>query len=451
MTTPPARWSLKRRLAIRLLIVLTMGVLGPSVVMVGAAMWAIDSMDDRALQDQAGDIVRNLDVTVSPPALHLPARLANAYATSGDSYLYAVLDAAGTILAASSPAAETLARVADDMTPGVFFLVTRPNGGQPWYAYMTTAGPYFVAVAQGSLHDDSLADSVMRDLVGFSFITALPLLAVTLLVTFWTLNRAFRQMERVAGEVRAITPGGAEARLSSEGLPSEIAPLVAAVNDALFRLGRAYEVEKRFTTDAAHELRTPVAVLTARIDTLPPGPTRDSLAADAARLSRLVSQMLDVARLDAAPLPMNAHVDLVAIVREAVAALAPLALRDRRTMEMRAPDTPVMVEGHEGALRLAVTNLVENAMLHTPRGTPIDIEVTPQPAIRVLDRGPGVAETERASIFERFQRSPSATSSGTGLGLAIVAEIAARHGAQAAVSGRPGGGGIFEIRWPDAT
>nr|WP_246340044.1 ATP-binding protein [Ancylobacter tetraedralis] len=290
----------------------------------------------------------------------------------------------------------------------------------------------------------------MRDLVSFSLVTALPLLAVTLLVTFWTLNRAFRQIERVAGEVRAITPGGAEAHLSSEGLPSEIAPLVAAVNDALFRLGRAYEVEKRFTTDAAHELRTPVAVLTARIDTLPPGATRDSLSADAARLSRLVSQMLDVARLDAAPLPMNEHVDLVAIVREAVAALAPLALRDRRTMEMRAPDGPVIVEGHEGALRLAVTNLVENAMLHTPHGTPIDVEVTPQPAIRVLDRGPGVAEAERASIFERFQRSPSATSSGTGLGLAIVAEIAARHGAQAAVTERPGGGAAFEIRWPDA-
>lgn len=449
-SSAPARWSLKRRLGIRLLVVLTLGILGPSAVMLAAALRAIDSMDDRALQDQAGDIARNLDIGVSPPTLRLPERLAGAYAASGDSYLYVVMDPAGTTLFQSSPAADALANAADDMDPGVFFVVARPGGGAPWYAYVTAVGGYRVAVAQGNLHDDTLADSVMRDLVGFSLATAVPLLALTLLITVWTLNRAFREVERVAGEVRAITPGGAETPLSGEGLPREIAPLVAAVNDTLFRLGRAYEVEKRFTTDAAHELRTPVAVLTARIDALPPGPARDSLAADAARLSRLVSQMLDVARLDAAPLPLNGRVDLAAVVRDAVAALAPLALREGRTLEMRAPDTTVRVEGHEGALRLAVTNLVENAMLHTPCGTPIDVEVTAQPAIRVLDRGEGVAEGERMLIFERFQRSPSATGPGTGLGLAIVAEIAARHGAAARVDERPGGGSVFEIHWPGA-
>jgi len=448
MSRSARAWSLKRRLAIRLLVVLTLGVLGPSTVMVIAAMWAIDSMDDRALQDQAGDIVRNLDVGVYPPVLHLPERLAAAYASSGDSYLYAVMDAAGTAVVLSSPAATPLATGAMRVPSGAFFLVSRPDGGSPWYAYAAQTGPYRVAVAQGSLHEDSLSDSIIRDLVNFSLLTALPLLAVTVLVAIWTLNHAFREIDRVAADARSITPGGADARLSSTGLPGEIRPLVEAVNDALARLSRAYDVERRFTTDAAHELRTPVAVLTARIDTMPAGPLRDALAADATRLSRLVSQMLDVARLDAAPLPVDEAVNLTAVVREAVAQLAPLALRDQRQMAMSAPNRPVEVHGNAAALRLAVTNLVENALLHTPVGTPIDVEVTEGPEIRVLDRGPGVPAAERGAIFERFQRSPTTIASGTGLGLAIVAEIAARHGAVAGVEDREGGGSAFVIRWP---
>ncbi|MGA0564539.1 sensor histidine kinase [Ancylobacter sp. VNQ12] len=448
MSTTVEPWSLKRRLAIRLLVVLTLGVLGPSTVMVIAAMWAIDSMDDRALQDQAADIVRNLDLSVAPPVLRLPERLVTAYETSGNSYLYAVVDAAEKIVASSSPAAAALAAEAMQGPAGTFFLVPRPDGGSPWYAYSSQAGPYRIAVAQGSLHEDAMTDSVIRDLLNFSLLTALPLLAVTVLVAIWTLSRAFRDIDRVAADARSITPGGADARLSSSGLPNEIRPLVEAVNDALARLSRAYDVERRFTTDAAHELRTPVAVLMARIDTMPPGALRDDLTADAARLSRLVSQMLDVARLDAAPLPVDTTVNLTSVVREAVAQLGPLALRDKRQMEMRAPERPVSVRGNEAALRLAVTNLVENAMLHTPAGTPIDIEVTDMPSIRVLDRGPGVPAAERGAVFERFQRSPTTTASGTGLGLAIVAEIAARHGAAATVEDREGGGSAFAIRWP---
>lgn len=447
MSSKAAPWSLKRRLAVRLLIVLTLGVLGPSTVMVIAAMWAIDSMDDRALQDQASDIVRNLDIRTTPPVLRLPERLANAYATSGNSYLYAVLDEAGETIASSSPAAAALAAEAVHGPSGTFFLVSRPDGGTPWYAYSSQVGPYRVAVAQGSLHEDAMTDSVISDLLNFSLLTALPLLAVTLLVAIWTLSRAFREVDRVAADARGITPGGADANLSPAGLPREITPLVEAVNDALARLSRAYDVERRFTTDAAHELRTPVAVLMARIDTMAPGPLRDDLAADAARLSRLVSQMLDVARLDAAPLPLDMTVNLSSVVREAVAQLGPLALRDKRQMEMRAPDRPVSVRGNEAALRLAVTNLVENALLHTPAGTPIDIEVTDEPAIRVLDRGTGVPASEREAIFERFQRNPTTTASGTGLGLAIVAEIASRHGATASVEDREGGGSAFIIRW----
>lgn len=447
MSKTEKSWSLKRRLAARLLLVLALGAILPSSIVALAAMWAIDSMDDRALQDQAADISRNLDVGAYPAVLRLPEGLAASYRSSGDSYLYAVFGSDHRVIAASSDTASAMLARSQDQEPERFFVIPRSEGRLPWYGYATTKGPYTVAVAQGDIHDDALSDSIIRDIASFTLWTSLPLLAATLLVALWTLNRAFREIESVASGARAIRPGGVQSRLAAEGLPSEIRPLVEAVNDALGRLGRAYDVEKRFTTDAAHELRTPIAVLTARIDSMVPGPLKAALQGDAARIGRLVSQMLDVARLDAAPLPMDENVDLTKVVRDAVADFAPLTIRTNRKMEMTAPPAPVLVKGNAHALALAVTNLVENAMLHTPEGTPIDIKVSASRVICVLDRGPGVRESDRKLIFERFQRTRDVTATGTGLGLSIVSEIARRHGATASVEQREGGGCVFTIRW----
>lgn len=446
MSVVSRSWSLKRRLATRLLAVLAAAVLGPPAVFMLFSLWTVGSMYDRALQDQAADIVRNLDTRVEPPVLSLPAVLAAAYTHSHDSYFYIVLERDGTVVTASSPTAASLAARAMMARPGEFFLVPH-TGGEPWYVYSTTSDGYRIVVAQDSAHEDVLFDSIIREVAVLMLWLALPLLLVTWLVMMHTLNRAFRPIARAADEARTITPGGAEAQISSHELPREITPLVKAVNAALARLERAYDVERRFTTDAAHELRTPVAVLTARIDMLPEGPAKESLAQDTARLSRSVSQLLQVARLDAKPLAMDEDIDLARVVRHAVALLAPLAMQEGRRMEMTAPNRPVMIRGNAQAIALAVTNLVENALAHTPAGTPIDVQVTSEPAICVLDRGQGVPADERMAIFERFQRSPNTASSGTGLGLAIVAEIAARHHAVASVEPRAGGGSIFAIRW----
>jgi hypothetical protein len=207
-----AHWSLKRRLAIRLLAVLTFGVLGPSSVIVITAMWAINSMDDRALQDQAADIARNLDVSVDPPVLRLPEQLAASYRISNESYLYAVFWKDNGIVAASSDTASILLTAAMHQGQDRFFAISQDGHRWPLYAYSTTKGPYKIAVAQGSLHRDALSDSIIRRLANFTVLTSLPLLAVTLLVAIWTLNRAFGAIERVASEATAITPGGAEAK-----------------------------------------------------------------------------------------------------------------------------------------------------------------------------------------------------------------------------------------------
>lgn len=449
MSGKPDAWSLKRRLAIRLFAVVLLGALAPTAVIIIGALVTLDTMNDRALQDQAADIVRSLDLGVSPPIFKLPPRLAEDYRRSRDSFLYAVLPkAGGEALAASSPTAAAVLEQAREEPVRTFFVVPDMERGSVWYAYAIPAGDQLVVVAQGDRHRDALADSVVRGLVQYAWAAVIPMLLATLLVARWTLNRAFREVEASAAAVRAIVPGTADVRLPEDGLPDEIRPLASAANGAFEQLARAYEMERRFTADAAHEMRTPLAVLTARIDAMPPSQERTALAQDAARLNRLVAQMLSAVRLETAPLGNRMRIDLAKTTIDAVAALGPLAIREGRRLELKTPPEPVHVLADAQILALGITNLVENAIVHTAAPSPVEIEIAADGVIRVLDRGSGIPADERDAIFERFRRGRNVGSSGSGLGLAIVREVATRHGGTVSVEERAGGGSVFTLQLP---
>lgn len=252
-------------------------------------------------------------------------------------------------------------------------------------------------------------------------------------------------MRGASAAAAAIGPARPGARLPETDLPAEIAPLVSAVNQALARLESALAAQRRFVGNAAHSLRTPLAVLMARIDALQDSMEAQRLRQDADRMARLVGQMLQMARIDGVPLDISERVDLHVAAMEAISALAPLAVARKLDLELTgAPGGSI--RGNRAALVIALQNLIENALGHAPPGSTVQVELTPSNTLRVLDRGPGVPEPERAVIFERFrrgQRRAGATSAG--LGLAIVAEIAAAHGGSAHVSTRDGGGAMFEL------
>jgi signal transduction histidine kinase len=219
---------------------------------------------------------------------------------------------------------------------------------------------------------------------------------------------------------------------------------------------RSLEQQKRFTANAAHELRTPLAVLRARLDGLPPSPDAAALARDADRMGHLVDQLLTVARLEARQVELEDGVDLVAVARDTVAALFPLALADGKSMELAIepdgePDPPphaVPVRGNAFVLEDALRNLIGNALRHTPAGGAVEVAVTPDPpALEVRDRGPGVPAALRAHLFEPFVQGRERRG-GAGLGLAIVAETARLHGGTVEVEDRPGGGSVFRLRLP---
>ena len=438
----PGSWSLKRRLAIRLSLLAVVAILGPLGFTLLHTRGQIGNLTEMALQEQASTVAR---AVVSPDGVvrPVPTDVTAAYREGGDGYLFVVRDKAGRIMASSSPRAESL--LGAGRKSGQLFLVAPVSGGS-WLAYAHQQGDYQVIAAQDQMHEDVLADSVAWDFAEASLWLTLPLLLTVLGVVYLTLTVLFRRVDKVSAAAAALTPGERAEPLPVDGLPREVVSLVSAVNQAVARLSQAYDAEKRFTADAAHELRTPLAVLTARVEALASGEDRAALQGDVDRLNRVVEQLLQAARLDARPVDGAPVIDLRAVLVETVADVAPLAVRRGRDITLDiAGDRPIRVQGDATALAVIVANLVDNALRHTPSG-PIEIVADPEGAFSVLDRGPGVPEDEKRLLFERFQRGRRPLGSGSGLGLAIVRQIVEQLGGSIGVTNRPGGGSDFRVR-----
>ncbi|MRW93255.1 sensor histidine kinase [Duganella sp. FT80W] len=274
----------------------------------------------------------------------------------------------------------------------------------------------------------------------------LPTVLVTLCVIPWLTWRALAGVARAAKQAEAINIRQRDARLSEEGLPAEIYPLVRAVNEALTRMSEGYEARDRFLAGAAHELRAPIAILEARIGVLVSGPARTRLQADVARLSNLAEALLDLQRLGRKLTDMQ-PVDLDALAHQVTSDMAPLVLSAGYEIEFNGGQGPVHAAGDALSLGRALINLVQNAIAHGGGKGTISIDVSADGTLSVRDQGPGVAETERERIFEPFYRiRPS--DQGTGLGLHLVREIVDLHHGTVVVTAVQGGGACFQIRLP---
>jgi signal transduction histidine kinase len=169
---------------------------------------------------------------------------------------------------------------------------------------------------------------------------------------------------------------------------------------------------------------------------------------DVARMNRLVEQLLRVARLDALALDLSDTVDLNAVAADAVAYMAPLAVRQQCSLGFQGPERPVIIKGNRHAIEDTIRNLIENAIAYTARETEVAISVDARGSVSVADRGSGVQPEIRAHIFERFWRGKATRGSGAGLGLAIVQEIMKAHRGSVEIKDNPGGGSIFTLTFP---
>ena len=432
--------SLRLRLLGAMLAVFVLGF-GASLLAYRSEVYKITrDLRERTLENQAHELLDGMHVGEDGSLqVNLPADWRQAYGNRSQQFVYTVFDGALRPLAWSANLAAPLPYI-----PGHAHRKLGPieliGVGPARRAVIVARGPRHltVLVGRGDMDPDKLVDSLFQE--GFEQLTLIVpfvLLAIALiwLISWWSL----RPVARASREAARVGPQHPDLRISAGGLPGEVQPLVEAVNGALDRLSRAYATERRLTTDAAHELRTPLAVLNLRLQRarLTGNTDWEAIERELAQMGRLVDQLLDLARKESLARERRIDeypvVNLSRIVREAAAAVLPLAEARARELAVEVPDS-VQVRGNSDDLRDMVRNLLENAVLHGHGKVSARIESTQTGAelatIEVADEGPGVPAGQEEAVFQRFRRL-NAETPGSGLGLAIVRHVARSHGGDA--------------------
>lgn len=302
--------------------------------------------------------------------------------------------------------------------------------------YTLRHGGQLIQVAQ----DRSARRSLARNL---AFRTTLPVMVMVLLLLFlvwWVVTSSLKPVYRVQRQI-ATREADSLAEVDTRGLPTEVRPLVEEINLLLRRMRQAFAAQKNFVSDAAHELRSPLAALKLQVEQLRRSGTErereiatQRLGAGIDRATRLVEQLLVLARQQANP-ESAASTQAVEINRLCLLAfndVYPLACQKSIDMGLVQTDE-CYVLGQEEALRILLRNILDNSITYSPAGSKIDFSVRSTArsvTLVVEDSGPGIPDSDLARVMDRFYRIPGTQASGSGLGLPIVKAIAELHSAQ---------------------
>jgi signal transduction histidine kinase len=397
----------------------------------------INNLHREAMRDQAEALGEKLAVMPDGKmTLHLPDSLKDLYSEAYGRYQYDVLDSSGRVLFSSHRNGEP---------------IVRPNGSAPGSISGASISKDIdgqtvrVQVAEDLSHRDVIIDDIVANFFRRVGWITFPILLMLLAIDIVIFRRAVAPLLRASEAAKNIGPARTDIRLPTERIPSEIIPLVTAVNQALDRLEDGFRVQRQFTADAAHQLRTPLAILRTRIETLGDRVATRELHADIENMSRIVGQLLDIAELDTLVLDPRETADLRAVCAEVVGSIAPYALAQHKDIALKGTDDPVRVKGNAEMLQRAIFNLAENAIKYTARDTSVDVEVRDDGSVRVRDYGPGIPPDEHGLIFQRFWRGDRRRTDGAGLGLSIVHGVVDDHSATVAVENLPTGGAQFTL------
>ncbi|PSS59727.1 two-component sensor histidine kinase [Ensifer sp. NM-2] len=292
-------------------------------------------------------------------------------------------------------------------------------------------------IAHGSVQPFTVLITMASNIVAASIFLALAVVSVV--ATPMIVKRALVGVITTAEEVEHINAERRGFQLSEDVVPREIGPLVRAFNGALGRLDAGYDRQQRFIASAAHELRTPIAILRMKIDSANEKGTR-SLLPDVLRLANLSEQLLDLHRLEnGAP---TDRIDLSVLARNVAADLAPMLFDSGKAIEV-VIERSGTISGNVGSIERALTNLIQNAVEHGGDEVIVRIDGA---SLEVEDNGYGIPEEERDRIFEPFYRlRPRA--GGAGLGLNLVRQIVEHHGGLIKIATGSGGGAIVRVEF----
>jgi len=403
--------------------------------------WHLPAVIAHGLDEQAHWIAGRViyDASGRPTGLRREHESEHVEGIADKDWKYRVVDEHGVALLSSDPGAPALApegqrfdgRLAafDTVDGGVaLHVATLPvdHAGRRLFV-QTAVSQRFAVLLRGGL-----VVPLLENALGVAAI-ALVLFAIG---THATLRHLLWPLWRASAEAERIDPRNLEARLATERMPRELRPLTAAFNRALDRLEKGYRTQQEFLASAAHELKTPLALIRGQVE-LSDAPDRDTLLADIDRMTRQVQQLLQLAEASEVGNYKFERVDVAAVASEAIEFLRRLAERAGVRLELLAP-APVEREADRGAVFALVKNLVENAIQHAAAGAVVAFTVDAA-GLCVRNPGDAIPDEHLDKLFTRFWRGPARRDTGAGLGLAICQEIAQAHGWRIEVRNVQGG------------
>ncbi|MCM7278616.1 quorum sensing histidine kinase QseC [Enterobacter bugandensis] len=329
-------------------------------------------------------------------------------------------------------------RLQDDNDEWRFLWLTSPDG------------KYRVVVGQEwEYRQDMALDVVSSQLT--PWLVALPVMLLLLIVL---LSRELKPLKKLAQTLRSRSPDATDA-LTTQGVPAEVRPLLDSLNHLFTRTQEMMTRERRFTSDAAHELRSPLAALKVQTDVAQlsqddPQAQEKALAqlhAGIDRASRLVDQLLTLSRLDSLDsLDGVEQIAMADLLQSAVMDIYPSAQQAGIDIRLHINAPEVTRTGQQLLLSLLARNLLDNATRYSPRGSVVDVTLNTR-SVTVRDNGPGISPDALARLGERFYRPPGQDATGSGLGLSIVKRIAALHGMRVSLGNAPVGGFEVKVNW----
>jgi signal transduction histidine kinase len=436
----------------RIVILHVVAVVITSIFMSLALSWllnyATNNIHNEAMQEQAVSVGEHLSAKPDGSLeLNLPQDLLGLYSQAYGRYSYAVIDDRGRVLFSSLKDRAALFP-ADSRSSDVAFLQQRLGEATVSGASIKKTiddKTVWIQAGEDLANRDVLIDDIVADFYKNVGWITLPILLVLLIADIAIFRRALRPLRQASEIARDIGPTRTGLRLPTEEMPREVRPLVSAVNQALDRLEEGFRIQRDFTADAAHELRTPLTILRTRLDILEDEQIGHALRQDVDGMAHIISQLLDIAELDAFVVDPSEKADLRAVAAEVAEFVAPLALAQGKDIALLGATEPVWVKGNPEMLGRAIRNLAENAINHTAPGTTVEFVVDENGTVSILDQGPGVAADKRKLIFQRFWRGDRNKAGSTGLGLSIVQRIAELHSATITLENRQPNGARFSL------
>ena len=424
-------------LGLKVLTAYVVGALLSIALAVAAAVWMVehDVLADLELRERAGTLASRITFDANGKPVGLGAGeddLDWLYDSLPHEAAYRVLDAQGNAALVSKagkalwPPGGSGPRLERDgfvfERNGVtLYGATEPfkHQGRQWYLQFATSERLM------KLIQHKFALPYMG--IGIGIFSAVLIVAFGL-CAYITLRYALKPLHDISEAAAAISHRSLHARLQTGAMPAEISPLVASFNEVLERLERGYRLQQEFLANAAHELKTPLALIRAQIEMPVDDPSdRDSLLGDVDYMTRQVQQLLLLAEASEANNYKFALVTVQDLAQEVVAYLQRMA--DTADVRLTVSDTAgeVRWQADRGALFTLLKNLLENAIEHAPKKTTVSVEIQGD-ALTVRDLGPGVDAAQLPLLFERFWRGAHRRDHGAGLGLAICHEIVVAHG-----------------------